>query len=135
MGGLWKRIIWLPALSLFFAIASLGLPGTANFVAEFLVLVGSFQVTPVTACVAAIGLVLSSAYSLIMIHRAYFGPTQEDTELEGLTPREYSMILVLAVLLIVLGIYPQPVLDTAHATMHGVQQWFGSTLALSALPR
>lgn len=135
MGGLWKRIPWLPPLSLFFAIAALGMPGTGNFVGEFLILVGSFQKAPLVACLAATGLVFASAYSLIMIHRAYFGPAREETPLKGLNPRELGMVLILAVLLVLLGVYPQPVLDTANASLHGVQQWLGNALDQSALPR
>ncbi|MNJ81208.1 NADH-quinone oxidoreductase subunit M [compost metagenome] len=67
-----------------------------------------------------------------MIHRAYFGPASSDTAIPGLNYRELGMVLGLAVLLILLGVYPQPVLDTSAATMHGVQQWLNaaySTLA------
>lgn len=128
MGGLWKRMPWLPALSLFFAAAALGLPGTGNFVGEFLILVGSFPVAPWITVIAATGLVFGSVYSLIMIHRAHFGPAQSDTPLEGLQPRELGMILCLGALLILLGVYPQPVLDTSHASMQGVQQWMSAAL-------
>ena len=128
MGGLWSRIAYLPAISLFFAAASLGLPGTGNFVGEFLILLGSFKSTPWIVVVATFGLVFGSVYSLIMIHRAYFGPAKAAEPLPGLKPRELGMVLGLAVLLILLGVYPQPVLDTSAASMHGVQQWLGDAL-------
>ena len=128
MGGIWARMPWLPALSLFFAAAALGLPGTGNFVGEFLILIGSFQSAPWVTVLAATGLVFGSVYSLIMIHCAYFGPAKADTALPGLQLRELSMVLGLAVLLILLGVYPQPVLDTSAASMQGVQQWLGSAL-------
>ncbi|MGL5671545.1 MAG: NADH-quinone oxidoreductase subunit M, partial [Plesiomonas shigelloides] len=76
MGGLWGRIKFLPAISLFFAAASLGLPGTGNFVGEFLILLGTFQLLPKVAVVATFGLVLASVYSLIMVQRAFFGPAK-----------------------------------------------------------
>lgn len=57
MGGLWGRIKYLPALSLFFAVATLGMPGTGNFVGEFMILFGSFQVVPVITVIATFGLV------------------------------------------------------------------------------
>jgi NADH-quinone oxidoreductase subunit M len=132
MGGLWSRIPYLPAVALFFATASLGLPGTGNFVGEFLILLGAFKTVPVVIVIATFGLVFASIYSLIMIHRAYFGPAKADTPIAGLNARELSMVLGLAVLLIILGIYPQPVLDTSAATMHGVQQWFDSALSTLA---
>ena len=87
---------------------------------------------PVVIVIATFGLVFASIYSLIMIHRAYFGPAKADSPIAGLNARELSMVLGLAVLLIILGIYPQPVLDTSAATMHGVQQWFDSALSTLA---
>jgi NADH-quinone oxidoreductase subunit M len=128
MGGIWARMPWLPALSLFFAAAALGLPGTGNFVGEFLILIGTFPGAPWITVLAATGLVLGSVYSLIMIHRAYFGPAKEEGALLGLKPRELGMVLGLAVLLTLLGIYPQPVLDTSAASMQGVQQWLHGSL-------
>ncbi|MNE55630.1 NADH-quinone oxidoreductase subunit M [compost metagenome] len=63
-----------------------------------------------------------------MIHRAYFGPAKAEGALLGLKSRELGMVMGLAALLILLGIYPQPVLDTSAASMHGVQQWMNSAL-------
>ena len=128
MGGIWGRMPWLPALCLFFAAAALGLPGTGNFVGEFLILLGSFPAAPWITVLATSGLVLGSVYALIMIHRAFFGPARSEAALPGLAPRELGMVLLLAVLLILLGVYPQPVLDTSAASMQGVQQWLGTAL-------
>ena len=135
MGGLWSRMPWLPALSLFFAAASLGLPGTGNFVGEFLILMGAFGVAPWTVAIATAGLVLASVYSLVMVHRAHFGPTKQEAAIEGLNNRELYMILGLAVLLIGLGVAPQLVMDTSAASMQGVQQWFNGALSQLALTR
>jgi NADH-quinone oxidoreductase subunit M len=129
MGGLWSRLPWLPALSLFFAAASLGLPGTGNFVGEFVVLFGAFAGSPWVVVIATFGLVLSSLYSLAMIHRAHFGPTKVEGALRALDAREVGMVLLLATLLILLGIYPQPIFDTSLATMNGVQQWLGAAFS------
>ncbi len=135
MGGLWSRIAYLPAISLFFAAASLGLPGTGNFVGEFLILLGAFVHSPWITAIATSGLVFGSVYSLIMIHRAYFGPSKSEEILKGMDGRELIMVLGLAVLLIVLGVYPQPFLDTSAATMHGVQQWLGTAFTQLASAR
>jgi len=124
MGGIWARLAWHPAFSLFFAAAALGLPGTGNFIGEFLILLGSFPVAPWVTVIAASGLVLGSVYALSMIHRAHFGPAQSDQPLNGLGKRELGMVIGLAILLIALGVYPQPVLDTSAASMQGVMQWF-----------
>lgn len=124
MGGLWGRIKFLPAISLFFAAASLGLPGTGNFVGEFLILLGTFQLLPKVAVVATFGLVLASVYSLIMVQRAFFGPAKEALTLPAMSSRELFIVLLLAVLLVLLGVYPQPILDTTNTVMLSVQQWF-----------
>lgn len=129
MGGLWGRLPWLPALSLFFAAASLGLPGTGNFVGEFLVLMGSFARAPWVIVVATFGLVVGSVYALLMIHRAHFGPAKSTEAIPGLDGREVGMVLALAALLVLLGVYPQPVFDSTAATMGGVQQWLGDALS------
>jgi NADH-quinone oxidoreductase subunit M len=135
MGGIWSRIAYLPAISLFFAAASLGLPGTGNFVGEFLILMGSFVSAPWITAIATSGLVFGSVYSLIMIHRAYFGPTKSDAVLKGMDARELIMVLGLAVLLVYIGVYPQPFLDTSAATMHGVQQWLSTAFTQLASAR
>jgi NADH-quinone oxidoreductase subunit M len=121
MGGLWTRIAFLPPLTLFFAVASLGLPGLGNFIGEILILLGSFPRAPVLVAVAAIGLVLAAIYSLLMLQRACFGPASGE-RLEGLNGRELGLMLSLAALLLALGIYPQPVLDTSLAAMSTLQQ-------------
>ncbi len=76
MGGLWGRIKYMPALSLFFAVATLGMPGTGNFVGEFMILFGSYQVVPVITVISTFGLVFASVYSLIMMQRAYLRQSQ-----------------------------------------------------------
>ncbi|WP_380179426.1 NADH-quinone oxidoreductase subunit M [Kalamiella sp. sgz302252] len=129
MGGLWSRIKWLPGLSLFFAVANLGMPGTGNFVGEFMILTGSFQSVPVIIVIATFGLVFASVYSLIMMQRAYYGAPKSETPLRGMSPREFLMIMVLVVLLLLLGVYPQPILDTSHAAMSNIQQWFTASIS------
>jgi len=129
MGGLWGRLNYLPGVMLFFAAASLGLPGTGNFVGEFLILLGTFKVAPLITVIAAGGLVLASVYALIMIQRAFYGPAKAEGPLQGLDGRELSMMLGLIGLLMLLGVYPQPVLDTSAASMHGVQQWLATAFS------
>ena len=55
MGGLWSKIKWLPAMSMFFAVATLGMPGTGNFVGEFMILFGSYKVVPVITVISTFG--------------------------------------------------------------------------------
>lgn len=129
MGGLWSRIKWIPGLSLFFAVANLGMPGTGNFVGEFMILTGSFQVVPVIIVIATFGLVFASVYSLVMMQRAYYGEAKSKEPLAGMSSREFLTIGVLVVLLVLLGIYPQPILDTSHAAMSNIQQWFTASIS------
>jgi NADH-quinone oxidoreductase subunit M len=129
MGGLWSRFNYLPGIMLFFAAASLGLPGTGNFLGEFLILLGAFKPAPLITILASGGLVLASVYSLIMMQRAFYGQPKADTALENPDWRELSMLLGLVGLLVLLGIYPQPVLDTTAATAQGVQQWLSAAFS------
>lgn len=122
MGGLWTRIRTLPAVVLFFTAASLGLPGLANFVGEFLILMGTFKGWPVIASIATGGLILAAAYSLIMMQKAFFGPAKTEEPLPGMTQREQWMMFVLGALVVWLGMYPQPVLDQSLASMQVANQ-------------
>lgn len=126
MGGLWSRMAWLPAFALFFAAASLGLPGTGNFVGEFLILLGAFKVVPVIAAAATAALILAAVYSLLLVQKAFFGPARSEELLEGLTIRERGIMLVLVISLLGLGIYPQPVLNLSEAVMFYTQHWYAA---------
>jgi NADH-quinone oxidoreductase subunit M len=121
MGGLWARMPWLPPMALFFSAASLGLPGTANFVGEFLILAGTWSVAPLVVIFAGAGLVLAAVYSLALVHRAMFGPVQTEAAIAGSTWRELLMLGTLAACIVLFGLYPQPVFDLAAATLERVQ--------------
>ena len=77
MGGLWTVAPRMGAVAMFFAMASLGLPGLGNFVAEFLVLLGAYQVSIALTAIATAGLVVATVYSLWIIHQAFHGPPRE----------------------------------------------------------
>lgn len=128
MGGLWSRFRYLPPIMMFFAAASLGLPGLGNFIGEFLILMGSYAVAPTVTIVAATGLILAAVYSLIIVQRALHGAPAVaddhgvDGRLRDLGKRELVMMLSLMVLLLLLGLYPQPVMDLAAGSVSAVQQ-------------
>lgn len=135
MGGLSSRISGLPPIAMFFAAASLGLPGLGNFVGEFLILLGTFKVDQVVAIFATSGLVLGAVYSLIMIQRALHGASQGDEPIAGINVRELIMMLSLMILLVWLGFYPQPILDTSAAVMNNIDQLMHSAQSVpSAVP-
>jgi len=84
---------------------------------------------PVIIVIATFGLVFASVYSLIMMQRAYYGEAKSKEPLPGMSVREFATIGVLVVLLVLLGVYPQPILDTSHAAMSNIQQWFTASIS------
>lgn len=114
LGGLWQSAPRLGSIALFFALATLGLPGIGNFIGEFLVLVGAFQSYPVIAAIAVIGTVFAAAYSLRLMQRVFFGPQPVQTQPADIPAPAFSVCVVLIGLLVWLGLYPQPVLDAAR---------------------
>src|SRR5690606_6006598 len=117
MGGLWLRLPRMGAIALFFAIASLGLPGLANFVAEFLVLLGAFAVAPAAAVLAASGLIFAAVYSLVLIQRSFHGAAKKEIRATDFDRREMAWSAAMIVALVWLGVKPQPVLDAARPTL------------------
>lgn len=113
LGGLWSSMPRLGGVALFLALASLGLPGLANFVGEFLVLTGTYAVSPVLAAVGALGFVLSSIYSLWLIYQVFQGPAKQEGPEWDLHGREIVVFGLLIAGILWLGLYPQPVLNTA----------------------
>jgi len=120
MSGLWAQMPRMGAIGLFFAIASLGLPGLANFVAEFLVLVGTWPVAPVFTAIAATGLVAAAIYSLVLIQRSFHGPPRREVRAADFDRREMAYSAAMIAVLIWLGLRPQPVLDAARPTFEAL---------------
>jgi NADH-quinone oxidoreductase subunit M len=91
----------------------MGLPGLGNFIAEFLVLIGTYRVSPAATAIASIGLILSTVYALWMVQAAFQGRTPEAMRIRDLGLREMTIATALVAALVWLGIYPQPIVDTA----------------------
>jgi NADH-quinone oxidoreductase subunit M len=121
MGGLWSTVPRLGGVGMVLAMASLGLPGLGNFVAEFLVLLGAFQVSPVLTIVASLGLVLAAVYALRFIQRTFHGPNTRGWHLPDLALRDMAIMAVLIAFLVWLGLFPQPVLKTADPVLRSLQ--------------
>jgi NADH-quinone oxidoreductase subunit M len=121
MGGLWSTVPRLGGVGMVLAMASLGLPGLGNFVAEFLVLLGAFQVSPVLTIIASIGLVLAAVYALRFVQRTFHGPNTRGWHLPDLTLRDMAIMAVLIASLVWLGLFPQPVLNTADPVLRSLQ--------------
>ena len=120
MGGLWQQAPRMGACAMFFAVASLGLPGLGNFVAEFLVLAGLFAVQPWLTAVAALGLITAAIYALWMMQQAFQGTPDEQRQMSDFNGREMTAMLAMMAALLWLGIYPQPVLDLAQPVLDGL---------------
>ena len=120
---------------MFFAIASLGLPGMGNFVAEFLILLGLFAVNPWMTAIAALGLITAAVYSLWMIQKTFQGETrvkpQDRHKLVDFNGREMLSMAAMMIALVWLGLYPQPVLDLAQPALDSLQTLVSYTPAVT----
>jgi NADH-quinone oxidoreductase subunit M len=120
MRGFWPQVPYMGTVAFVFCMASLGLPGLGNFVAEFLTLVGSWQSSPVLTVFATIGLVAATAYSLRIMQKIFLGPRLFTYSLTDYSLREKLQMLPLVAVIIWLGVYPQPVLDTTAPLVNSV---------------
>jgi len=111
IGGLWASIPRLSACVMFFAVASLGLPGLANFVGEFLVLFGAYLRFPYVSVFATLGLVIAALYSLALLQRIFFGPAKQEGMGPDLSRAAFTTLLMMAAIQLWLGWYPGAVLS------------------------
>lgn len=111
MGGLWTAMPIMGGFTMLFTMASLGLPMLGNFVAEFLVLAGAYRANVTLTVLATLGLVFSALYALRMMQRVFLGKSAGTTPLRDLNLREWTMMLALSAGIILLGLFPQPVMD------------------------
>ncbi|MEX1662824.1 NADH-quinone oxidoreductase subunit M [uncultured Thioclava sp.] len=107
-GGLAKRMPAYALIFMFFTMANVGLPGTANFVGEFLILVGTFQVNTWAAMLATTGVILSAAYALWLYRRVVFGDLIKESlrSITDLSTREKWIFAPMVAMTLILGIYP-----------------------------
>ncbi|TDC02717.1 NADH-quinone oxidoreductase subunit M [Micromonospora fluostatini] len=131
-GGAGKLVPVLAGVLFFAGLASLALPGTAPFVSEFLVLIGTFTVNKPVAVIATLGIILAAAYVLWMVQRTTQGTLNPAlTEIEGmrkdLNLREKVVVAPLIVLIIVLGFYPKPVTDVINPAVQATMTDIGRT--------
>jgi len=123
-GGLWGKIPRFSFFLLFFAMASAGMPGLNNFVGEFLVLAGSFRVSPLAACLAFLGVILPLVYSVRFLQEVLFQTERQPLVLTDINWREGGFLAVLAIADIYLGLHPAPLLAMVRlpvALLIGVQ--------------
>jgi NADH-quinone oxidoreductase subunit M len=121
MGGLWEKVPRMAGIGMLFAMASLGLPGLGNFIAEFQVLAGAFRADIFWTSIAAIGLIASTIYSLKIVQRVFHGRKLKEWNLPDFNIRELFVFGTLVVSIVWLGLYPQPVLDTSRNSVLQIQ--------------
>lgn len=117
MGGFWPKMPFMAVIALIFSMASLGLPGLGNFVAEFLTLIGSWSANKTLTIFAAIGLVGATAYSLRIMQKIFYGEARMDphrtSHSEDLNLREKLIFVPMVLLIVWMGVYPQPFINTS----------------------
>jgi len=134
MGGFWSRAPKMGVIALISVMASLGLPGLGNFIAEFLTLVGSWQANNWLTVFATIGLVLATIYSLRIMQKVFFEPALLEQALPDLNPREMLIAVPMVAMILWLGLYPQPVLDTARPAIDAQLQAYKTVEKTTAAP-
>jgi NADH-quinone oxidoreductase subunit M len=117
MSGLWTTAPRLGGATLLFALASLGLPGLGDFAGEFLVLLGTYRVSPALAICGAIGVLAATFYALRMIERAFRGPNTRQWRVADLVHREGFVVGLMIGAVLWLGLYPQPVINMFRPAM------------------
>ncbi len=134
-GGLVNRMPIYALMFMIFTMANVGLPGTSGFVGEFLTLIGTFKVSIPTATVASIGVILSAAYALWLYRKVVFGDLVKPSlmGIKDMTVRESLLLVPLAILTILFGVYPKPVLDMSAASVDlVVKNYAAATAAVKA---
>ena len=123
-GGVVNTMPRFAAFALFFAMANCGLPGTAGFVGEWMVILGAVQANFWIGLGAATALIFGAAYTLWMYKRVYLGPVANDhvRDLQDINAREFLVMAILAIAVLVMGLYPKPFTDVTDASVSHLLQ-------------
>jgi NADH-quinone oxidoreductase subunit M len=123
-GGVVNTMPVFAFFAVLFAMANAGLPGTSGFVGEFLVIVASFKANFWYAFVAALTLILGAAYTLWLVKRVIWGDVGNDgvASLKDLNAREFIVLAVLAFAVLLIGVWPAPLLDVMRPTIEFLVQ-------------
>jgi NADH-quinone oxidoreductase subunit M len=118
-GGVANTMPTFAALMVLFAMANAGLPGTSGFVGEFMVIIASFKANFWIAFFAAATLILGAAYTLWMVKRVVYGEVANKNvaELSDLNPREFLVLGILAIAVLILGLWPAPLVEMMSASV------------------
>jgi len=118
-GGVANTMPWFAMFAVLFFLANSGLPGTSGFVGEFMVILAAFQASFWFAFVAATTLLLGAAYSLWLVKRVFYGKVgnSEVAALDDLNVREWIMLTSLALLVVIVGVWPYPLVEIMQASI------------------
>jgi NADH-quinone oxidoreductase subunit M len=135
-GGLVNRMPLYATVFLVFTMANVGLPGTSGFIGEFLSLIGTFRVNTWVAFFATIGVILSAAYALWLYRKIVLGALVKPALnlITDLTPREIAIFTPLVILTILLGVWPQPVLDVTGPSVENLIHTTTAAIHAAAAP-
>ena len=133
-GGLVNRMPVYAFTFMIFMLASVGLPGTAGFVGEILVLVGVYQVNTWVAALAALGVILGAAYMLWLYRRIIFGKLEKDNlkQITDMNGREIALFAPLVVLALLMGLYPEPFLNVMHVSVDNLINQYDTAIQSAA---
>ncbi|MDO5086840.1 MAG: NADH-quinone oxidoreductase subunit M [Comamonadaceae bacterium] len=128
-GGVVNTMPRFTAFALLFAMANCGLPGTAGFVGEWMVILGAVKANFWIGLGAATALIFGAAYTLWMFKRVYLGPVTNDDvrQLADINAREFLMLALLAVAVLTMGLYPKPFTDVMDASVSHLLQHVAAT--------
>jgi len=123
-GGVANTMPWFAALAVLFFMANSGLPGTSGFVGEFMVILAAFQANFWYAFLAALTLILGAAYSLWLVKRVIFGEVANNNvaQLEDINAREALVLGTLAVAVLLVGLWPEPLVNLMHTSVEHLLQ-------------
>ena len=128
-GGVANTMPKFAAFMVLFSMANAGLPGTSGFVGEFMVIIASFKANFWYAFLAATILVLGAAYTLWMVKRVIYGDVANDNvaALDDLNAREFIVLAILAVSVLLIGLWPAPLVDMMNVSIEHLLQQIGQT--------
>ncbi len=118
-GGVVNTMPKFAAFALFFTMANCGLPATAGFVGEWMVILATVKYSFWLGAIAATALIFGASYSLWMYKRVYFGPVTNDhvKQLQDINGREFLMMALLAIAVLWMGLYPKPFTDVMQVSV------------------
>jgi len=128
-GGVANTMPWFATLAVLFFMANSGLPGTSGFVGEFMVILAAFQANFWYAFLAAVTLILGAAYSLWLVKRVIFGEvgSTDVANLEDINGREALVLVTIAVAVLLVGLWPAPLVDMMSASVDQLLQHIQQT--------